>query len=85
MVPTFTSNRSTSEVPSFTPAASPRLRRRPSPWPPGRLPIVDPKVTRPRTARAGTHRNQPISAGFELVGLLRGVKRWFLAYTFSSR
>jgi hypothetical protein len=36
MVPTFTCNRSTGEVPSFAPAASPRLRRRPSPWPPDR-------------------------------------------------
>jgi len=37
-VPTFTTNRSMSEVAGFAPAASPRLRRRPSPWPPGRLP-----------------------------------------------
>ena len=37
MVPTFISNRSTSEASSSTPAASPRLRRRSSPWPPGRL------------------------------------------------
>ncbi|MCW3047303.1 MAG: hypothetical protein JWO74_1587 [Solirubrobacterales bacterium] len=36
MVPTFTWNRLTGEAPSFAPAASPRLRRRPSPWPPGR-------------------------------------------------
>ena len=37
-VPTFTTDRLTGWVSSFSPAASPRLRRRPSPWPPvGRL------------------------------------------------
>src|SRR5439155_12765715 len=35
-VPTFTTNRLTASVPSFSPAASPRLRRSLSPWPPGR-------------------------------------------------
>lgn len=34
VVPTFTANRSRSEVPSYAPAISPRLRRRLSPWPP---------------------------------------------------
>jgi hypothetical protein len=36
MVPTFTTNRSTREMPSYTPTASPQVRRRPSPWPPHR-------------------------------------------------
>ena len=36
MVPTFTTIRSTGEVPSFAPATSPRVRRRPSSWPPDR-------------------------------------------------
>jgi hypothetical protein len=36
MVPTFTRNRSMREAPTFTPTASPRLRRRHSPWPPHR-------------------------------------------------
>ncbi len=36
MVPTFTDDRSTGEVPSFSPAASPWVRRRPFPWPPCR-------------------------------------------------
>src|SRR5947209_6976446 len=36
MVPAFTMCRSTREMPSFVPAASPRRRRRPSPWPPHR-------------------------------------------------
>jgi len=35
-VPTFTMNRSTGEVSSFSPAASPRVRRSLSPWPPPR-------------------------------------------------
>ncbi len=34
--PRSLSNRSTGSAPSYAPAASPRLRRRPSPWPPGR-------------------------------------------------
>jgi len=34
--PRSPSNRSAREVPTSTPAASPRLRRRPSPWPPHR-------------------------------------------------
>jgi hypothetical protein len=36
MVPTFTTDQSTGEAPSFSPAASPRVRRRLSPWPPSR-------------------------------------------------
>ena len=36
VVPTFTTNRSTREMPSYTPAASPRVRRSLSPWPPHR-------------------------------------------------
>jgi hypothetical protein len=36
MLPTFTADRSMGEAPSFSPAASPRVRRRPSPWPPRR-------------------------------------------------
>ena len=35
-VPTFTRNRSMREAPALTPTASPRLRRRPSAWPPHR-------------------------------------------------
>jgi hypothetical protein len=36
MVPTFIADRSTGAAPSFSPAASPRVRRRPSSWPPRR-------------------------------------------------
>jgi hypothetical protein len=41
--PRSCADRSTGEVPSFAPAASPRLRRRPSPWPPRRrtIPTVE--------------------------------------------
>jgi hypothetical protein len=35
-LPTFTTTRSTSAVPSYAPAASPGVRRSPSPWPPHR-------------------------------------------------
>jgi hypothetical protein len=44
----FTAIRSTKEEPSSAPAASPRLRRRPSPWPPGRHPHARLGVPRPR-------------------------------------
>jgi len=36
VVPTFTTNRSTREMPSYIPAASPRVRRSLSSWPPHR-------------------------------------------------
>jgi hypothetical protein len=39
-VPAFTITRSTREMPSSTPTASPRLRRRPSTWPPHRRHIT---------------------------------------------
>src|SRR5215212_2200002 len=37
VVPTFTTNRSTREMPSYTPAASPQVRRSLSSWPPHRF------------------------------------------------
>ena len=46
-VPTFTMHRSIGEAPSSTPAASPRLRRRPSPWPPHRQPKPASELIRP--------------------------------------
>ncbi len=48
MVPAFTTNRSTREVPSYTPAASPRVRRRLSSWPPHRPIHSGFGVTRPK-------------------------------------
>jgi len=44
VVPTFTAFRSSGEAASFAPAASPRLRRSPSPWPPDRQDQSDPGV-----------------------------------------
>jgi hypothetical protein len=73
VVPTFTMNRSSGEVASYAPAVSPRLRRRPSPWPPDRRPETSPGV--PHPAMRGRVRTaiQPLSTGFELAGNLRGV------------
>jgi hypothetical protein len=59
-------NRSASEAPAFTPTASPRLRRRLSPWPSHR--IIQPasklptRPTRPRRPRAAS---RPTSVRFE--------------------
>jgi hypothetical protein len=46
-------NRSTGSVPNYAPAASPRLRRRPSSWPPDRRhqPVVEFSVPRHRCAQ----------------------------------
>lgn len=54
--PRSLSDRSPGQAPSFTPAASPRLRRRPSPWPPAGLNMTRPGVSRSRAPRprAGT-------------------------------
>ena len=75
-------SRSTGSVPSFAPAASPRVRRRHSSWPP-RRPLHTTRES-PTTVWACTA-PRPISARFEPVYLLRGVRRWFLTYTFPSR
>jgi hypothetical protein len=57
---------STGEAPGSTPAASPRLRRRPSPWPPGPKSNAEPGVSRPTAQRVCTA-NQPTSTGLELA------------------
>ena len=69
MVPTFTLEPSTGSAPNYAPATSPRLRRRPSPWPPGRR-------HRPRSP---PHQScgcallsSPYLPGLELVDRLRG-------------
>src|SRR6266508_1151449 len=84
-VPTFPTHRLTGTVPSFSPAASPRLRRSPSAWPP-RQP--DSPVSESRCA-VFTHAcaaARPISTRLEPVLALRGVDHWFSsAYTFPSR
>jgi hypothetical protein len=75
MVPTFTMHRSTGEVPSFAPAVSPRVRRRPSPWPPHRH-------SEP-ASESTTHRwwsctaDRPISTRLEPASRLRSFPRWF--------
>jgi integrase len=66
-VPVFTVIRSTKEEPDFVPAASPRLPRSTSPWPPGDPPICRPRVPRNDIAAAGARRSQPISTRFEPV------------------
>ena len=55
VVPTFTVIRSSGEAASFAPAASPRLRRSPSPWPPDRQDQSDPGVP----ARMGSAHRDP--------------------------
>ena len=78
-------DRSRSEVPTSTPAASPRLRRRPSPWPPHRTPLPASELTirasRPMVTRCTPG---PYLSDLSRVELLRGIRQWFLAYTFSS-
>jgi hypothetical protein len=83
-VPTFPTHRLTGSVPSFSPAASPRLRRKPSAWPPRRPNSPTPKsrcaVFTPACTAA-----RPISTRFEPALDLRGVDHWFSsAYTFPS-
>jgi hypothetical protein len=59
-------------VPSSAPATSPRLRRRPSPWPPGRRRITGRGV--PRLEGRVRAALQPLSTRFELADhRLRGV------------
>ena len=71
-VPTFTINRSTGSVPSYSPAASPRVRRRPSPWPPGRQPqpaSESPSHAADRACAAARPRSARFRAGFSLAGV----------------
>jgi hypothetical protein len=76
-VPVFTVIRSTKEEPDFVPAASPRLPRSTSPWPPAEPPMDRSGV--PRTAEpawpagrwSGARRSRPISARFGAGSVLR--------------
>jgi hypothetical protein len=72
-VPTFTADRSTGSVPNFAPAASPRVRRSPSPWPPGRPVQADPRVTRHHPGGCAPP-TSPDPPGLELAAPLRDVK-----------
>jgi len=86
-VPTFTVIRSTKEEPNSVPAASPRLPRSTSPWPPGRHPQDHPGVppTSTNTAARGTHRTRPISARFGAGKPLRDVEAGSCPYSSPSR
>jgi len=67
VVPTFTAVRSTGEAPGSTPAASPRLRRRLSPWPPDPG-FEDPARSSPPVTTGGyAPRTSPDPPGFELA------------------
>jgi hypothetical protein len=72
-VPTFTVIRSTKEEPNSVPAASPRLPRSTSPWPPEPTPTSRPRSSLFQHNRTGAHRAQPISARFEPVYLSKDV------------
>jgi hypothetical protein len=65
----FTVSRSIGPAPSFAPAASPRLRRRPSPWPPHRHAKPASESTHPTGKSCATPR--PLSTRFEPVPRLR--------------
>jgi hypothetical protein len=69
-VPTFTIDRSTRAVPSSSPAASPRVRRRLSPWPPTPRELRRAGVDHPATgwsraaARPTSTRLEPVSPAY---------------------
>jgi hypothetical protein len=69
MVPVFTEDRLISPASSFAPAASPRLRRRLSPWPPHRHAKPASESARPMSGPCTATR--PISTRFEPVPRLR--------------
>jgi hypothetical protein len=71
-------------VPTYTPAASPCLRRRLSAWPPHqtRDPASELNVT--RTSDGHALHLDPYPSGLSRVRQLQGFGQWFLAYTYSS-
>jgi len=71
-VPVFTVVRSTEEEPGCVPAASPRVRRRPSPWPAGARWPSNAGSSR-RVNIGGTRRARPRSARFEPVAFVKDV------------
>ncbi len=80
MVPTFTTNRSAGSVSSSSPAASPRVRRRLSSWPPGRPRKSDFGVVVP-TSGSACAAARPASTRLEPVSRLRGFSHWFTLVT----
>ena len=67
--------RSTGEAPSFAPAASPRLRRRPSPRPPGPSTCKPSEEFPTRRRRRGTGRCAPHPAQIRQIRAGRHIKR----------
>jgi hypothetical protein len=82
-VPVFTDRRLSKEEPGYTPAASPRLRRRHSPWPPAPAVVTSAEVAHPtlRQARTAPSPDPPGSSWWDTLG---GFTHRFLAYSFSS-
>jgi hypothetical protein len=84
-VPVFTVIRSTEEEPDCVPAASPWVRRRPSPWPPRAAGSHHPRSSPPPDRDSGC---APLPAQIRQVRAgegLRDVRRRFLAYSSPSR
>ena len=79
----FTDRRWTKEEPGYTPAASPRLRRRLSPWPPAPAVVTSSGVAHPRVGQASTAPS-PDPSGSSWWDILGGFTHRFLAYSFSS-
>ena len=71
------------EVPSYIPVASPRLRRRLSPWPPARPLQPGPELTIQLHEEGGWLRatDRPLSTRFEPVRALRDFHHWFTCVT----
>ena len=80
-VPMFTVDRLTGSAPSCAPAASPRVRRRLSSWPPrqpGRVALGD---DRRLTTDGRALHPSPDPPDFEPVRVLRGFNHWFTCVT----
>ena len=71
------------EVPSYIPVASPRLRRRPSPWPPARPLQSGPELTSHLVSPVGgcALQDRPVSTRFEPAHRLRDFHHWFTRVT----
>jgi hypothetical protein len=82
-VPVFTDRRLSKEEPGYTPAASPRLRRRLSPWPPEPTVVIGSEVAHPRVRWTRTAPS-PDPSGSSWWDILGGFTHRFLAYSFSS-
>lgn len=71
-------------MPAFTPAASPRLRRSSSPWPPHRTTSPASEFAAISTTSRLRTAHRPISVRLEPALGLRSVIQRFLTYTFPS-